>query len=532
MLSAPSLSAGRARRALKLESLASQAVLACTAAFAGARSEQAFVVGWAPGRTSQATSHRTTVSRHREVKPTTARGIYRQLGVHRSKESNPWAHTSLGSQPKPQPYAPTDLFSRSFGHMDHHSPSRRGTDVSSTPMTAPHRPKQIHPFPARMAPELALAALKRAPHDAVILDPMCGSGTVLQHAREHDMSAYGYDIDPLAILVTRVTCTRIDGEELQRAAKRLVERAQTQPDTSLPWLDSDPTTSAYVDYWFHPRQQEQLRQLASALKTRRGKVADALRVALSRTIITKDVGASLARDVSHSRPHRVRETNDFDVYKGFLQAVKRIAPLLDEPGDGKIHVAKRDARHLPRFLRGRIDLVITSPPYLNAIDYMRGHRMSLVWLGYQINELTTVRSNSVGAERYPDHAPFAHSIRAPRYPCLSSQQRGMLDRYAYDISGLMSQLNRVLSARGEAVIVVGDSMLNGTRVRNSIIIRRAAEKNGLILVDEQSRPLPTSSRYLPPPASIDGPLSKRMRHEVILRFAHSRGPKDSANEQL
>jgi SAM-dependent methyltransferase len=381
-----------------------------------------------------------------------------------------------------------------------------------------HRPKQVHPFPARMAPELALEALERAPDDAVVLDPMCGSGTVLQHARERGMSAFGYDIDPLAILVTRVTCTQVDAEHVQRAAVRLVDEAQATRAAPLPWIDADATTSAFVDFWFHPTQQAQLRRLAFALHGRTGKVADLLRVALSRTIITKDAGASLARDVSHSRPHRVRETNDYDVYKGFLQAARKIAPLVDTSAAGSVSVARRDARRLPRSLQGRIDLVITSPPYLNAIDYMRGHRMSLVWLGHQIGQLTELRSNSVGAERYPDQAQRSAGVRAPRYRSLSPKQQGMLDRYAIDASAFMGQLAQVLSPRGEAVLVVGDSTLSGTYVRNSLIIQKAAEHHALVLVDKQARPLPTSSRYLPPPASTAGALSKRMRHEVIMRF--------------
>lgn len=381
-----------------------------------------------------------------------------------------------------------------------------------------HRPKQVHPFPARMAPELALAALESAPDDAVVLDPMCGSGTVLQHAREQGMSAFGFDIDPLAILVTRVTCTRVDADHLQRAAERLVDDAHDTRTAALPWIDADASTSAFVDFWFHPQQQAQLRRLAALLHNRRGKIADVLRVALSRTIITKDAGASRARDVSHSRPHRVRDTNDYDVYKGFLQAVRKIAPLIDTPTLGKVSVARRDARRLPASLNGHIDLVITSPPYLNAIDYMRGHRMSLVWLGYQVGHLTQLRSNSVGAERYPDHALGSRSLRAPRYRGLSPKQQGMLDRYASDASALMGQLARVLSTRGEAVVVVGDSTLSGTYVRNSLIIQKAAEQSGLALTDKQARPLPTSSRYLPPPASTSGALSKRMRHEVVMRF--------------
>src|SRR3712207_7608036 len=47
---------------------------------------------------------------------------------------------------------------------------------------------------------------------------------------------------------------------------------------------------------------------------------------------------------------------------------------------------------------------ITSPPYLNAIDYLRGHRLSLVWLGYRIGDLRLTRAVSIGAERRPDPA--------------------------------------------------------------------------------------------------------------------------------
>ena len=43
--------------------------------------------------------------------------------------------------------------------------------------------------------------------------------------------------------------------------------------------------------------------------------------------------------------------------------------------------------------------MVTSPPYLNAIDYMRGHKMSLVWMGWTIGALRDVRGEAVGVER-------------------------------------------------------------------------------------------------------------------------------------
>ena len=58
----------------------------------------------------------------------------------------------------------------------------------------------IHPFPARMAPGIALEALGESKASLRILDPMAGSGTVLAVARSKGHRAFGVDVDPLAVL--------------------------------------------------------------------------------------------------------------------------------------------------------------------------------------------------------------------------------------------------------------------------------------------------------------------------------------------
>jgi len=369
-----------------------------------------------------------------------------------------------------------------------------------------------------MAPELALEALGQAAQGSTVLDPMCGSGTVLKHAIEEGHSAIGFDTDPLAVLLSRVACSHLNRERLLQSGARLVEEALSLPRVVLPWVDNDVETQDFLSYWFAEDQWEQLSRLAATLAWRTGKTADALRVALSRTIITKDRGASLARDVSHSRPHRVRDKNDFDVYGGFLLAVDRIGSILDRPTSGSVTVVRQDARQIPKSMWRKVDLVITSPPYLNAIDYMRGHRLSLVWLGHRVGDLRKIRANSVGSHRQLLSARESAKQLVPRHKYLSTQQQGMLDRYACDMGILMRQIARVLKPNGEAVIVVGDSTIQGVFVRNSAIVEKAAALAGLRRTERRSRRLPASSRYLPPPAADDGPLSKRMRSEVVFHF--------------
>jgi DNA modification methylase len=391
--------------------------------------------------------------------------------------------------------------------------------------------RYVHPFPARMAPRIAVNAVKALAAPGVVLDPMCGSGTTLDAAARAGHRAVGFDLDPLAVLVSRVATSRLVGNTLRDAADEVVAEAQALRlgSIELPWVDKDAETSDFVRYWFAAKQRNALRRLACILYDLRGPTADALRVAMSRIIITKDAGASLARDVSHSRPHRVADSTNFDVLRGFRLSAERIADYLDDhEHDGSVTVAQRDARRLPPRLRHAVDLVVSSPPYLNAIDYMRGHRLSLVWLGYTVGGLRQLRSGSVGSERAPDKDAATATGRAilgrgyPRWESLPGRFGSMLERYAIDVAKLLSEIADALKNSGHAVLVVGDSSIGGYFVPNSKIVVGAAEAAGLRLTKRRSRDLPNAHRYLPPPTSAgSSDLDKRMRREVVLTFAKS-----------
>jgi DNA modification methylase len=392
----------------------------------------------------------------------------------------------------------------------------------------------VHPFPARMASELALAKAERLAPDATVLDPMAGSGTVVQAAASHGLRCTGLDVDPLAVLMSRVSTSRINQESFTGLFETLVRRAK-QFDlrhAALPWMDGE--TSDFTSYWFAAEQRRDLTRIALALHkypifSSRAAEANALRLALSRIIVTKDRGASLARDVSHSRPHRTAKTNDFDVFAEFEVAANRMIERIK-----KIEIARRptirlgDARRLTWVRDNSIDMLMTSPPYLNAIDYMRGHRLSLVWLGYSLGALRQIRSGSIGAERgldSPSDMPGLDKVRGAlgRIDNLPPRFQKMVDRYARDLLLVTSETRRVLRQNGTAVFVVGNSNLRGVFVKNSRGLEIAARLAGLELNDQAERRIPLHSRYLPLPSNKRSALGKRMRTEIVLTF--SKGPK-------
>jgi len=389
----------------------------------------------------------------------------------------------------------------------------------------------IHPFPARMAPELAFRSLERL-NAGVVLDPMTGSGTVVRVAKQRNLQAIGFDLDPLAVLISKVGTTPVNDEELARWGSRFLSIAKSfDPEAvDLPWIDGDAEAGRFVAYWFGDTQRFDLRRIAYALSISDeiglpSDIADVFRIALSRIIVTKKQAASLAQDTSHSRPHRVTLTSDYDVFHGFeksLRAVRKRVSVI--PTQGSAVIARGDARQMAVLANDSIDAVLTSPPYLNAIDYMRGHRMSLVWLGYRYRDLTATRSASIGSERRPDMPFDMNEFRSIKdamgsLASLPPRYQGIVERYVIDLHAMVREIARVMKARATATFVMGNSCLKGVFIQNSEALVEAGSMVGLNLIEKFERDLPANSRYLPTPKA--GALSKRMRKEVILTFAKS-----------
>lgn len=398
--------------------------------------------------------------------------------------------------------------------------------------------ESVHPFPARMAPGIALEIVEKAKKPLRILDPMMGSGTVLALARSLGHKAIGIDIDPLAVLISKVWTRAIDAEEVRDKAVQVLCRARNYFATlhtrnAYP-QGADHETRQFVAYWFDAYARCQLASLAITIdRIRDDKTRDVLWCGFSRLIISKQSGASLAMDLSHSRPHKAFSRAPTKPFPKFLAAVDRVIEncidIKSADRGPATNIHDGDARNLP-LDDASIDLVLTSPPYLNAIDYMRCSKFSLIWMGHSIRKLRHLRAQSVGAEVSKETPEDDEDIRAifaelRLRPKLEQRDEAVLVRYIDDMRLAMRESARVLAPGGKAAYVIGENTIRGTYVRNSAIVSAVAELAGLKLTERRVRILPANRRYLPPPTrSSSGTLDARMRREVILEFTRpSRG---------
>lgn len=404
-------------------------------------------------------------------------------------------------------------------------------------MALPKNLRAIHPFPARMAPELVWDELpRRSARRLRVLDPMAGSGTTLVIAKLRGHKAVGYDRDPLAVLIARSWLTNVKPDDVELKAAKLLDKARSRA-RGMRIADAypraaDDETKAFVRYWFDTTNRVQLTALSESIsRLHDPSLRDLMWCAFSRLIITKKIGVSLAMDISHSRPHRSYEkapVNAFDRFEHAVNQVIKSSPFSNSDSDysaGSMGFA--DARKLP-VGNNSVDMVITSPPYLNAIDYIRGHKFSLIWMGHSLKKLRSVRTTNVGTEtiaKTEEGDTATERIMQMMCPVknLSKRNAGMLRGYVRDMRAVLSETKRVLRPGKKAVFVVGNCNLSETFVQNSKCIEGLAGELGMKVSKIRSRLLPENRRYLPPPGSLSAgkALKKRMREEVILTLLKS-----------
>jgi DNA modification methylase len=389
-------------------------------------------------------------------------------------------------------------------------------------------PAWLHPFPARMPMSVAEHLIRQiTTPEAVILDPMVGSGTSVIAARRLGRYGLGFERDPLALLIARSAVASLDAQRLERLGARILDRAMRAVRSeavrlSNPWGKMPPEDRRFVDYWFPPQSQEQLFALARAIKEEAcGVEKDFAWVVFSSLIIAKSAGASSALDLPRSRPHKRPDkvvVLPLEAWsRRFRAAVARL-PFRNRQPTVAARILHGDARNLP--LEDRtIDLVLTSPPYLNAIDYLRAHKFSLVWMGYNLEQLRGLRGTMVGTERglwTLDGLPRGLERRLADV-LDQHRERAQRRRYLSDLGKVVAEIARVLRPGGLALLAVGPTIISSKRSDAPDVLAALGQKVSLRLVGSVARNLRAAHRSLPPPTPGTGsPLSDRMRREVIV----------------
>jgi len=387
----------------------------------------------------------------------------------------------------------------------------------------------FHAYAAKFPPQLPRVFIEELTEpEEVVLDPMMGSGTTLVEALLCGRRTIGCDLDPLAVKIGRIKCRNFDPDELQRSLKDLLASLfqifwnSPRLEQELKRRFSDPDKE-FIDYWFLPQTQRELMALVLAIEQESNPdLREFFEVVLSSIIVTKSGGVSRARDLAHSRPHLDKTKTPREAISQFeTKARKMIRALAErEPFPGAAEIYLSDARKLP-LPEDSVDLIVTSPPYANAIDYMRAHKFSLAWLGEKMSDLSEKRSTYIGSEKIRRHSPeeLPERIRAmvERLAEQDSKKAKVLGQYYLDMDRVIAEMKRVLKPGRAAIVVIGTSTMRGMDVETHLGLAELAQRQGFQVVGIKERKLDRNRRMMPARfKSKVSSIENRMHEEYIL----------------
>ncbi len=329
----------------------------------------------------------------------------------------------------------------------------------------------FHAYPARMHPAVArvlVPALCR-PH-GVVLDPFCGSGTVLVEAIVAGRRAAGVDLNPLALRVAEVKCELRDARSRRRFLSALEEIGVRSEERVRGRVEARAPLTREEARWWDPHVLKELAGLREEiLSVRHEGDRRALEVLLSAIVVK--FSRQRADTAEERAPKRIRKglCTEFFVRRGRELAERWAELRAAAPRDARPpRLFEGDARRLPKLVppRARADLVLTSPPYGGTYDYVAHHARRFPWLGLDPRRLERFE---IGARR--------HLQSAQDEP-----------RWGEELTDTLRAVARVARRDTPIVFLLGDATLGRRRIDAVGHLRRLAPAAGLEVLAAASQP--------------------------------------------
>lgn len=258
--------------------------------------------------------------------------------------------------------------------------------------------------PAKSIPEIPRWFLRKyGCLPMTVLDPFAGAGTTIIESVIHGDSVYWLDYHPLSRLICRVKTAPFCPAEIEKEASKIINRAALQKNA--------PTTVKFAnkDFWFQKPVQEGLEILRQHILEANLRIQPVLWLAFASTVRkTSDMNDGMLLAARRSGIEEIPKRSRSDVFRYFQLYVDKAIDALAEwqsyinASDLKCQeLGLQDARSLVG--DWMCDAIVTSPPYINAIDYVWAAKFELHWLGMvqSDRERLDLYAREIGTERIP-----------------------------------------------------------------------------------------------------------------------------------
>jgi hypothetical protein len=354
----------------------------------------------------------------------------------------------------------------------------------------------LYPYPARLLrqiPRFFLGVDQLVESCGLVVDPFCGSGTVLVEAQSAGLNSWGIDSNPFARLLSSVKTTFLEEGESSDACSSVLARAKRLRSVHPPDVVN-------IDLWYSQPAKSSLSRIHRAVMDSDWppNMRNFLLICLA---LTAD-RCSL-RDPRIPVPVRRKDwvlaaeaQSAATVWQTFETIGRAMSGALSKSPDTTVstHVlgtdaafAQRDFREHLAKLHGPPGLVITSPPYGAAQKYVRSSSLALGWTGLaKSEELAGLEHATIGREHLQMHErgeiqPPTKAIEA-ELRAIADADRGraaIYARYFCEMDRVFAELGGILADGGHLVMIAGGNVVTGRVVNTHLHLRDLAVRHGL-----------------------------------------------------
>lgn len=361
---------------------------------------------------------------------------------------------------------------------------------------------------------VADAMFKYLNGSGVVLDPFAGVGTTLVEATVQGHGSVGFEINPYAALASKLKANayQMDVATLRTEVDRFHTFYQTAVSADYAPRSVPPKGFKTRSAFYSPRVLHKVLIVWDFIESLSDhRTRDLFRLAFAATMVrysNYSYEPSLGRRTSAGK----QEVEDFPVGLAILAKLEEMAEdivwfksTIPHGASPDVTVVRDSFFQYSDYLApDSVDLIITSPPYLNNYHYIRNTRPQLYWLGFaqRPKDLKFLEQSNFGKywqtvrAGLPVQLEFslANTDLVERLQMLEeiNAERGVYGgqgwanyaaSYFNDCYRFAQGIKYALKPGGAALVVIGNSILQGILIPTDRYLGQIAESVGLELVN-------------------------------------------------
>ena len=305
-----------------------------------------------------------------------------------------------------------------------------------------NNPRSIHgiyPYRGKIAALDAEQILSQMPIGSTVLDPFCGSGTIVYEGLKYGLHTIGIDANPIAVTISNGKIHIPSSfQEVESEVNTLIKKVES--------IDSAPPATEYPISLFHEKTLNEIMKMSVFYD----EMSDYVKACFLGAIALTARGCNNYKWTSSTVGKNIEPKRYIPFYEKLkLKIKKHFIPIIN---DSKVFY--EDSRNLDKIIKpNSIDFIFSSPPYFDCLDYTAYYaRIVYDILGY---ERLQIRSRLIQN----------------------------FENYENDMKTVLDKLYQILKPGGQVIFVVGDKKIHGRVINGAEYFQKISPFDSYSIVE-------------------------------------------------